>query len=188
MAFKVAARITGLDDLLNRLDALGAKQSKKTAVLRKATAKGAKVVLDAAKANLRALGLKRKDSLLLQSLGSKVVVGKKGGVYAVVGPRTGFKRTRQGKVTTKLGAKFASVGVNPVRYAHLVEKGRRGIVPVAKKRLRFLLPDGTIAWAMSARPVAPRPFLVPALERNRDKVAAVMAAEIGAGITRLAKG
>lgn len=186
MAFQAVTKIEGLQPLLDKLDALGSKQAKKTAVLRKATAKGAKIVLDAAKANLRAMGFKRKDSLLLQSLGSKVVVGKSG-VYAVVGPRTGFKRTRQGKVVTKLGAKFESVGVNPVRYAHLVEKGRRGIVPVGKRRLRFLLPDGTIAWGMSARPVQARPFLTPALERNREKVAAVMGAEIAAGITKLAK-
>ncbi len=184
--FKVITKIQGLDALLAKLDAL--KGSKKTAILRKATAKGAKTVLEAAKANLRGLGLTRKNSLLLQSLGSKVVVGKKGGVYAVVGPRTGFKRTRAGRVQTKLGGKFSQAGVSPVRYAHLVEKGRRGVVPVNRKMLSWLADDGTIVWARSARPVAPRPFLNPALERNKDRVTAAMAEEMATGLSKLAKG
>ncbi len=184
MGFAASAKIDGLDGLLARLD--GLKRSKRTAVLRKATAKGAKVVLDAAKANLRAMGLKRKDSLLLQSLGSKVVVTKKGGVYAVVGPRTGFKRTKAGKVATKLGAKFVAVGINPVRYAHLVERGRKAVVPVKAKALLMTDGDGNTFFARRAKAVAARPFLVPALERNRSKVRDVMAAEIGAGLTKLA--
>lgn len=186
MPFKGSAKIEGLGPLLERLDAL--KRGPRTAVLRKATAKGTKVVLDAAKANLRALGFKRKDSLLLQSLGSKVVVTKRGGVYAVVGPRTGFKRTRAGKVRTKLGAKFQARGVNPVRYAHLVEKGRKALVPVKAKVLLMLDADGNTFFARRAAAVQPRPFLVPALGQNRGRVRDVMAREIGAGLAKLAKG
>lgn len=183
MPFTVKAKIDGLDDLLKKLD--GLKQSKRTGILRRATAKGAKVVLEAAKANLRGLGLKRKDSLLLQSLGSKVVVTKRGGVYAVVGPRTGSKRTRQGKVQTKLGAKFESKGVNPVRYAHLVEKGRKAVAPVKARLLAIRNADGRTVFAKAAKAVPPRPFLIPALEKNRAKVKDVMAAEIQAGLAKL---
>lgn len=187
MAFKATAKIDGLDGLLKRLDAL--KRSKRTAVLRKATAAGAKIVLAAAKSNLKGFGFKRKDSLLLQSLGSKVVVTKTGGVYAVVGPRTGTKTTRAGRVVTKLGAKFASVGVNPVRYAHLVEHGRKAVVPLKAKVLVMQDVGGNTVFARRARAVPARPFLLPALDQNIGKVRDVMAAEIGDGLAKLlAKG
>ncbi len=186
MPFAYKAELGGLEDLKKQLDAL--KQGVRNKILRPAMAKATRLVLKEAKSQLKAvLRGSEGTGLLLKSLGSKVGMNRKGVVYGVVGPRTGFKKTRQGKVQTKLGAKFAAANVDPVRYAHLVEKGRRGLVPVKKKIMNYLGPGGAIVWARSVRPVAPRPFLKPALDRTNAAVIALLASEIGKGLAKVAQ-
>lgn len=123
MSFKVRAEIKGLKNLVARLNELDEKMRR--TLLRKAVNAAAGVILKAAKSNLR----KSRTGQLRRSLGRKVKLYRKSGVaVAMVGPRKGFKiRDAWGE------------NVDPVHYAHLVEKGRKEVVAgVAARRQRQL--------------------------------------------------
>ncbi len=120
MAFEIKAEVTGLKELVKRLEALPVKIQKKT--LRKAVTEGARLILRTAKTKV-AVG---ETGLLKKSLGQKVGISRRAGsVYAVIGPRTGYKKTKKGRTRTKLGDKLVAAGVKPHFYAHFVEKGTR---------------------------------------------------------------
>ena len=186
MSLAIKARIEGLEPLIFRLNLL--KQGPRNVILRRAVDRGNKILLKAARGNLKAYGFTTK-SLLYKSLGSKIAVTRKGIVVGIVGPRTGFKSVkglRGIQEMTPLGRSFAAAGVDPTRYAHLVEKGRRGLVPTNKKIMVYPGAGGNLIWARSVRPVAARPFLRPALDQNKGQVVAAMSEEIGRGFERLA--
>lgn len=116
MAFKIQARVEGLDGVLKALGALDKKLRKKG--VRKMASAGGGVVLK------RARQLVPRDTgLLKKSLGRKVKAYARTGVaVAVVGPRNDPKFRQQ--VTRAKGRKRPrTLLANPVRYAHLVEGG-----------------------------------------------------------------
>jgi HK97 gp10 family phage protein len=124
-------------------------------ILRKAVGDASKIVLKTAKQKVP----KGETGLLKKSLGRKISVNRRTGrVVAIVGPRTGYKSTKKGKKITKLGEQFKAAEVNPVRYAHLVEKGTKHS--------------------------APKPFLRPALDNNLSQIKATMAQVIKDGLEK----
>lgn len=153
MSFGVRVKIDGLEQLFARL--AGIKKSLRTRILRKAVDKASKPILARAKALVP-----RDTGLLRKSLGRRVkTYGKTGVAVAVIGPRVGFRKQRaeQGKKKLVKAGSGAGRVMNPVKYAHLVEKGT----------------------AHSAA----RPFLRPALVALKDQARQIMAevilAELG---------
>lgn len=65
--------------------------------------------------------------LARKSLGNKSkVYAAKGVVVGVMGPRRGYKKTRDGsRVLTALGRRYMAAGVDPVKYFHFLETGRK---------------------------------------------------------------
>ncbi len=190
----IRAELTGLKELTAKLQTL-AKPGKITPILRKAVKKGDKIVWDAAKANVRALSFKDSLGLLLKSLGEKTGVSRKGVVFGVVGPRTGYKAARGAKGVkqqTAIGLKYEQAGRDPTKYAHLIEGGVRPHATGRGSKLARLRKKGGMSQAVQGGRQHPgfaaRPFLRPAYERNKARIEEVMAAEIGAGITKLAQG
>ena len=110
MAFKIRAKIDGLDDVTQRLKNMDKAVRKKA--LRKACGVAGTIILKSAKSKAR-----KDTGLLRRSLGKKVKVYSSGVGVAVIGPRLGFRQTvkRQGR----------ELIANPVKYAHLVELGTR---------------------------------------------------------------
>ena len=180
MGFKVTAKIDGMEGLLNRLRAM--KQGARNKILKPAVTAGAKVILTAAKANLRAHNLQG-TGLLLRSLGTKVKVMRSGVVVGIVGPRTGYKMVKgpggKRRTVTKLGQKFAAAGQNPIYYAHLIEFGTRAHSVARGASLRKHKGGGKMHPGAKAYP-----FLRPAVDQ---KVAAIRGAMTKAASAALAK-
>src|ERR1041385_8283137 len=97
MSLAIKARIEGLEPLIFRLNLL--KQGPRNVILRRAVDRGNKILLKAARGNLKAYGFTTK-SLLYKSLGSKIAVTRKGIVVGIVGPRTGFKSVKRSEEHT----------------------------------------------------------------------------------------
>lgn len=158
MGFKLKEQIKGAEQAFAQLEGLGKKAVKKA--VRKAASLAGKLVNKAAKAKApRELGLLKK------SIAQKVkVYANTGKAVAIVGPRKGFRVP-----ATRARGKWNPSAVkpdgyaDPVKYAHLVEKGHGP----AKKR-RGKLRGGN-------KGAAPRPFLRPALESQRGAIVAAMA-------------
>lgn len=152
MAFTIRAKIEGVDELVKQLrDELPKRMQGK--ILRKAIADGSKLVLKTAKQKVPV----GETGMLKRSLGRRVKVYRNSGkVLGIVGPRTGFKKTKAGRTRTALGEKFQQAHVNPTKYAHLVELGTRHS--------------------------APKPFLRPALDNNKEAVKAIFAKTIKDGL------
>jgi hypothetical protein len=161
--------------LLTRLKELESKAARKA--IRQGVNEVSKLVL----AEARAL-VPRRSGQLAKSLGRKVKAFRDGrGVYAVVKPRSGVwvraapgitgvrsRFSKSGKKSTfvkKFRVEFGGKTIDPVKYAHLVEYGRRQVLLKAKK----VLADGTVIYGRKVRSVAPRPFLRPAWERYRTQ-------------------
>lgn len=159
MADRIRFRVYGYDTVLRRLQRM--KQGARNRVLRPAVTKALKPLLASARSLARV-----RTGLLRRSLHWKTLTYRRSGVVVgLVGARTGFKATRQGKRTiTPLGKKYKALGINPVRYAHLVEFGHGG-----------------------PRPARPYPFLRPAWDANKALVARIVQAEVAAGLARLAQ-
>lgn len=178
MPFQVSAKIEGLEPLIKSLQALEKKAAKK--ILKDAVNEGSKLILKAAKANVPT----GPTGLLKKSLGRKVKVYRNTGkVVAIIGPRSGFKQTKQGKQLTALGKKFKDAGANPVHYAHLVEFGRHAVSPQDAKVLAIAFPDA-VAFRPSAEAVPPHPFMRPALDSTQSAVRGVIEQKIREGIER----
>lgn len=97
-------------------------------ILKKAVNDGCKLIRKTARQKV-AVG---ETGLLKKSIGTKIVVKRSTGrVIGIVGPRTGYKskkvkgQRKKVRTITKLGEEFKAAGVDPVRYAHLVEKGTK---------------------------------------------------------------
>lgn len=112
----------------------------------------------------------KRTGQLKKSIGRKVTVKKDGSkVIGFVGPRSGFRVVING------------VPVNPIKYAHLVEFGRREVVagkakgkatgkkvlsgdgrPLTGKAAKQAGPFRRVIFGKRVRSVPPRPFLRPA--------------------------
>lgn len=140
MSMRTKVQVQGAKQVIKRLNKL--KRGVKNKILRKAITKSCQPVAKAAKANTPI-----ETGLLKKSLGHKVKTYKDD-VVGIVGPRRGM-----GKVVTVRGRK---VYRDPVKYAHLVERGT-----VDSK---------------------PQPFLLPAWESNKQAISQILTNEIRQGI------
>jgi len=158
----VSKKVRGAAHLANKLRSLEERAFRKAA--RKATDDVGKDVLAEVKA--RARGINRTGSLR-KALGRKTVALKSGaGFSAVVGARQdsttrirkSWEAVRAGKRKKGLKARFRrlvehngrTILVNPAKYLHLVEYGRRQVTVVKKK----VLADGSAVYGTRVRPVA----------------------------------
>lgn len=71
--------------------------------------------------------------------------------------------------------------VNPVKYAHLVEGGRKA----NRVRTKRVMSDGRVVFGKRVRAVPPRPFLQPAYQRNVRRVEAAMWQEFAKAADRV---
>lgn len=166
MGFVIRGRVGGLEETIKRLD--GLKRRVKNTILRKAMRRATAIVLKAARGNCP-----KDTGLLRKSLGSKVKAYRQSGVVVgLVGPRKGFKQ----EVTRKGGGKMQA---DPVRYAHLVEFGRKEVTTT-----KTVLSDGTTVFGRSVRMVPPRPFLRPAWDQNKAAVREVIANTVAEELTK----
>lgn len=137
----IRASVDGIPDVMAALGRLKAAAARK--VMRSAVTQGTKRVYKLARK------ASPKDSKTLQkSLGQKVIVYRGSGtVVGIAGPREGFAREVDGRKR------------DPIRYAHIVERGRKG-VRVRKARV---LSSGKRFFGQAVRPAPPQPFLGPAI-------------------------
>jgi len=111
--------VIGEKELMRRLNSLGS-QGKRNKIVRPAINEAASKINKKAKALVI-----EETGLLRKSIGVKRAT-KRGVVFAVVGPRHGFKREVE---RTLPSGDRASVLANPTKYAHLVEFGTRHSPP-----------------------------------------------------------
>lgn len=168
-------KLEGLDEIRNTLKTL--PQELQDKVLRVAVGRAAKPLVDAAKMFARR---SERTGALRESIGAIVKKGKKGGVYAVVGPRRGYYR---GGKALKKGADRRGAD-QPANYAHLVEFGHVAVAPIKGTTRRKKTARGPQS---GPRFVSPKPFMRPALLASADRVEAEMAEGVAAGIERQLK-
>jgi len=184
MPFAIKAEISGLEPLIKALQSLEKKAAKK--ILKDAVNDASKIVLKAAKANVPVATTGIHHELLKKSLGRKVKVYRKTGkVIAIIGPRRGFKQTKSGKQLSALGKQFQDAGIDPAHYAHLIEFGRSAITHTEARALAIPVQGwDAVIFRPRAGPVAPHPFMRPALDSTQSAVKGAMEAAIKAGIER----
>lgn len=167
--FRVACKIDGLKDMIDKVNALDKKMRNK--ILRKAVNAAGKIVLKAARAGFRK-GWNVDTGWLKKSMGSRVKVYRRSGVVvAIVGARRKMRKDRKTKsrVLSTFGRRLSASGLKnvPTSYAHLVEFGTKGRVN------KHGANRGT---------VVPRAFLRPALIRSkgavRERMRAIITAEL----------
>jgi HK97 gp10 family phage protein len=176
MAFAVSGKLDGLGEVLAKLNEVERKV--RTKILRDALGEAARLILRSAKAKVP----RGETGLLRRSLGIKMKVYRKSGaVVALVGPRTGFRKSKGGRVRTALGDKFAAAGVKPHLYAHLVEKGRRAVTVQTAK----VLSDGSVIFGRRVAAVPARPFLRPAFDENKAAAETLIRVRIREGLEEI---
>jgi HK97 gp10 family phage protein len=164
---KLKAKLTGARQVEQALAAIGRKALRPAA--RKGVVGSAQVAAKAAKALVPA-----NTKSLRKSIGHKVKAIRDGsGFYGLIGPRRDTKKSRDAgkfKYRVRVGSRKRAGGLpsvvkyaNPVKYAHLVEFGRRAVT-VSKKTL---LSDGSVVFGKRVKAVPPRPFMRPAWEANK---------------------
>jgi HK97 gp10 family phage protein len=147
MTLKTSA-VQALARKLNEVDRKAARKAVRVGV-----GYGTKAVLDTAKSLVP-----RDTGLLRKSLGRLIKTYRAGKVMAgIVGPRKSFV------VTLPNGKRMRAS-----KYAHLVELGRREVVP--KKKRVLADKAGGVFYGERVRAVPPRPFMRPAWERHRAKI------------------
>lgn len=186
-------KIAGGNDVANAIK--GIKAGVANRVLKSAVGKVARKAQKTAKSRIKAKRL----GLLSKAIGYLYRTYKKGTVWVyVIGPRKGFRQRvdampqrAQKKLIRLLGKRkrrkltdaqvriLVAKSVDPVKYAHLVEGGRKAVRPTRKK----ILSDRINTYGKRARAVAPSPFMKPAADQIRASGAEVVA-DVKAGIER----
>ena len=77
--------------------------------------------------------------------------------------------TLRRSITTEASAERGTVGTN-VPYAKAVHDGRVEAVPVMKKALRWIAPDGSVVFSMRSKATKGKPFLKDAFERLKPQI------------------
>jgi HK97 gp10 family phage protein len=158
VASTVSLEITGFEDLISALSQL--KNTKARAACRAAISQ-ASVPVSRSQKKLAPVDSRQTR----KSIGRKIKTYRNSGTtVAIVGPRKGFKA----EVTDKKGRKVLR---NPTRYAHLVEGGHKIAIGGSLPRTGRKAPS---KQGFAGGFVAPRPFVVPALEQNRSKCENIM--------------
>lgn len=161
---------SAITSLIGKLGALDKKVAKK-ALRAGISAASRRVMMDA-----KALVPKRSGQLR-RSIGRKMWMRKGGSVIAgIIGPRRGFRVVYLGKY------------IDPVKYAHLVEFGRREVVAGKAKGKgtgKKVLSEGGrggVVYGVRVRSVPPHPFMRPAWERNKARATGLIIQELVKGI------
>lgn len=165
---KVKLDDAAVSALAYRLSELSTKRA--TAAVRKGVDKATQMVSADAKTRVP-----KRTRQLRKAIGRRVRKYRAGAVVVgLVGPRRGFRIVLPNGKT-----------VDPVKYAHLVEFGRRAVT--AKKKL---LADklGGVVFGKSVRAAAPKPFLRPAYDANRAKIPAELARQLNLALAAFAAG
>lgn len=184
MAYGIKVKLEGLEDVLKRLGTV--RKAVQGRIVRKALEKATKPILSAAKAKAP----KGATGLLRKSLGRKAKTYRRSGTSMIIlGPRTGFaKQGKKGKKITALGKKFRAAGVNPSKYAHLVEKGTKphslgkGSQLRTRRTLTALLIGRSIQHGAGHPGTKAQPFLAPAWAGQKAQAEETIRSEIEAGI------
>jgi HK97 gp10 family phage protein len=183
-AVKIRGRLAGAADLKAVLDVVGPKVLRQGA--RRGVTVAAQEVSKAAKARVPT-----RTKSLKKAIGHKVKANRqKTGYIAVIGPRKDAKGTTVGgvgkkkaKFRRKVRIKGSEIIINPVKYAHLVEGGRKAV----KVTRRKVLSDGRAVYGTKVRAVPPRPFMRPAWEENQARCAAIIRQKIAEAAKRVRK-
>jgi hypothetical protein len=170
----VKVRVDGAEEIARALESI--KVGIANRLLRQAANKLASRGNKTARAKLT----RKRTRALRRSLGTK---GRsyKGVYFVAVGPRRGFKTEDE----------FGRP-VDPVHYAHLVERGRKEVRPKKGKYLVIPVVQGgraavktkSLLFVRSARAVAASPFLGPAYDDARSRALDVAGPVIRDGIIR----
>jgi HK97 gp10 family phage protein len=149
---EVWVEITGSREVMQRLFRMA--QGARNKILSPAVAAAVKPIATHAKFMTPV-----RTGMLRRSIGWRVIAYRRSGiVVGMIGPRTGFRTTRQGRVRTALGKRYKATGINPTRYSHLVEFGTH--------RSRA------------------KPFLRPAWDAGRGRAVATVSRMVYAGLLR----
>lgn len=181
MGWKVSCKIESqaVKVLANRLAQIDRK------VARKAIRDGINEATREVLATAKSLVPKRSGQLR-KSLGRKVKSYRGGAVIVgIVGPRKGFRVMYRGK------------WIDPAKYAHLVEYGRREVVAGTSKGKatgKKVLANGVAGvgglpgqgqiFGKRVRSVPPRPFLRPAWEQNKARVVGILLKHLNLGVKK----
>lgn len=179
MAGRTVASTTvkGSEALQKTLLAAGPRKLRPAA--RAAAGKAGRIVAKEAKARTAS-----RTGTLKKAMGSKVAARKKTpGAVAIVGPRRDSEKAiarsvaavAAGKRKRSIRRRFAravaymgrQIKVDPVKYAHLLEFGRKAVAPTKKKALSFTDRTGVFRRAKAA---AAKPFLGPAYRAAEQRV------------------
>lgn len=165
----IVAESVGFEELAKKLEKTLPKTAKKA--IRKGVSKGSQLLAKKAKGRVHR-GHGGVPGLLKKSIGQKVKTYRRSGeVVGVIGPRVGFLHILNG-----------GKRVDPVKYGHIEEKGRR--VVVAEKRF---LSDGKTIFGKKVRAYQGRPFMRPTIEQDGHSAAQRMAEETAKVIETEAK-
>ncbi len=208
---KIRGKLAGAAGLKAVLAAAGPKAFREGA--RKGVTAAAQVVSKDAKAKVPT-----RTKSLKKAIGHKVKANReKTGYVGVIGPRKDVKGAvvggagkRRAKFRRKVKHKGRELIVDPVKYAHLVEGGRKAVKRKESagnkaKRLfgkltkalglggnsarRPVLSDGQTVFGPKAKAVPPRPFMRPAWEENKARCAALIRQKLAEAAAKLkAKG
>lgn len=197
--FKANMKLVGVPETERALKSL--QQGIRNQILGPALTESARVGVSAAKKMLK----QKRTGLLRRSLAFKMSPKRKDGGYRVIGADRGFKanvpgsryqtdstigatvslsgKKRRGKLrTAKISRKALNVtsglALNPAKYAHLVEGGRKANVPVNAMAMYFRVSKGNRGqrvFAKRVKPVAPQPFMEPAAQYLKLRYPAIAA-------------
>lgn len=169
LAIKCKVKDGAIQALARKLAEVDRKAARKA--IRFGVNEATKFVAADAKANVP-----KGTGLLKKSIGRRVRSYRGGTVISgIVGPRSGFA------ITLPNGKK-----VNPAKYAHLVEFGRKAVK--AKKALLLADKFANVVFGKEVKAVAPRPFLRPAWDKNEARSVGAIANALNAALAEFARG
>lgn len=144
----IEAKTIGFAEAEKQLSRTLPKTAKKA--LRSGVAKGSRLLAKRAKSRVHK-GHGGVPGLLKKSIGQKVKVYKRGEVVGIIGPRKGFLHILKG-----------GERVDPAKYGHIEEKGRKVVIAKRKR----VLSDGKSVFGKSVPAYKGRPFLKPTLDQD----------------------
>jgi hypothetical protein len=184
----IAGQWIGLNKSLGNVEDL--RQAWQRNALRRGVRAGANIVLAAEKSMLHS----HRTGLLAAALGMKVSSKSRTHVSAAIGARRGFgqagslgevwfrmtskKEARETRGLQVEGTQF----FDPVRYAHLVEKGRKEVTLKTKKVLYSAAMHEFLGLRAAA--VEAKPFMAPAGEQSRPAVKAAIERDLRIEVLR----
>ena len=194
-AIDVGVKIEGAADLYKALQAIGVKIAPKA--MRRGVKKAMVPVLNDMRQNLVRQGATETYSLL-ESLGTKIKTYKNSEVtVGLVGVQTEKKgkKNKKGKPKTRLRTdkhrlvRNGKVLRDPIKYAHLVEFGTRAHAVGKGSQIKRL--DGRKTSGKQSGGKHPgtkaRPFIRPAIDKNRSQIETTIADELRKTLKRETK-